>query len=513
MSRTTNAPAARSSTEATRLPPLRPLPPSRVRWECCDPGTLFPWCLSQAWTTTCHGRLGPPEPASPPRSHPALARHRGDALRIFAASGVVESDHAAPPDLAVRRRRPGHARDRRPVEDRMAEHPPPRRGVRNHRRRPRGEVVLRPGLDGPRDARLVRSLARRELGLGRVAHDLPCGRQHRDPDISDRVDLAPHSRPTADLSAGLHHCDRIARGRDGLHQPPPHPLSALGLALPWSGGRGRVPRLGREEVRGSALGPIALETTSSIAARLCSRGFRVPNGLIPPLWRRTILRSRPDRHDPRRGRGPGGRNAPHASDLGRPHAVGPAAFRLRRGVHGLPHRSGGVPRVGRLARHGHRCRGVHILLGSMVPPNNRHPPRPGGLQLGPSRPRSPAQVWLGAQLDDDFLSRLRDENLLVSPKMQTALDIRRNSEDRPAPTTRELAPQLERLAPNAEPARDPNHPLTVLLGDEFFTARGTSEPLFHERVAFDFGGDVVDRDKPPPSALGTPGTPTTPRIP
>src|SRR3989454_10797274 len=289
------------------------------------------------------------------------------------------------------------------------------------------------------------------------------------------------------------------------------PLSALGLALPWSGGRGRVPRLGREEVRGSALGPIALETTSSIAARLCSRGFRVPNGLIPPLWRRTILRSRPDRHDPRRGRGPGGRNAPHASHLGRPHAVGPAAFRLRRGVPGLPHRSGGVPRVGRLARASLPRRSHTSWFDGTTDPPPSSPPR--GLQLGPSRPRSPAQVWLGAQLDDDFLSRLRDENLLVSPKMQTALDIRRNSEDRPAPTTRELAPQLERLAPNAEPARDPNHPLTVLLGDEFFTARGTSEPLFHERVAFDFGGDVVDRDKPPPSALGTPGTPTTPRIP
>src|SRR3989440_64986 len=64
-------------------------------------------------------------------------------------------------------------------------------------------------------------------------------------------------------------------------------------------------------------------------------------------------------------------------------AVGPAAFRLRRGVHGLPHRSGGVPRVGGLARHGHRCRGVHILLGSMVPPNTRHPPRPGACSWVP----------------------------------------------------------------------------------------------------------------------------------
>src|SRR5437870_8728957 len=123
-------------------------PPTRLRrWVRCGPGTFFPGCLSQAWTTTCHGRLGPPEPASPPRSHPALAHHRGDALWILAAAGVVESDHPAAPHLAVRRRRPRHARDRRPMEDRMAEHPPPRRGVRAHRSRPRGEVVLRPGLD------------------------------------------------------------------------------------------------------------------------------------------------------------------------------------------------------------------------------------------------------------------------------------------------------------------------------------------------------------------------------
>src|SRR5438034_1256144 len=85
-------------------------------------------------------------------------------------------------------------------------------------------------------------------------------------------------------------------------------------------------------------------------------------------------------------------------------------------------------------------------------------------------------------------------SVLSSPEVRTPLDIRRNSEDCPAPTPRELAPQFEWLAPNAEPSCDPNHPLTLLLGDEFFTARGTSEPLFHERVAFDFGGDVVDRD-------------------
>src|SRR5207247_637418 len=103
---------------------------------------------------------GPPEPASPPRPHPALAYHRGDALRILAAARVAEPDHPAPLDLALRCRRARDARDRCPMEDRMAEHPPPRRRVRDHRGRPRGQVVLRPGLDGPRDARVVRSMAR-----------------------------------------------------------------------------------------------------------------------------------------------------------------------------------------------------------------------------------------------------------------------------------------------------------------------------------------------------------------
>src|SRR5881397_1402608 len=217
----------------------------------------------------------PPRPTrtvSPPRSHPALAHHRRDALWILAAAGVVESDHPAAPHLAVRRRRPRHARDRRPMEDRMAEHPPPRRGVRDHRRRPRGEVVLRPGLDGPRDARLVRSVARRELGVGRLADDLPRGRQHRDPDLSHGMDLAPHSQPTADLPTRLHHRDWVARGRDGLHQPPPDSVPSFRLAPLRGRRRGCVPRVGGEEARWSALGPHAFDTTSPIAPCVCGRG-------------------------------------------------------------------------------------------------------------------------------------------------------------------------------------------------------------------------------------------------
>src|SRR5207244_1119156 len=74
----------------------------------------------------------------------------------------------------------------------------------------------------------------------------------------------------------------------------------------------------------------------------------------------------------------------------------------------------------------------------------------------------PIRSPLATQLDDDFLSRLRDEDLLVSSEMQAALDVCRNPQDRTAPTPRELAPQLERLAPDAESAGDPNHPLTLL---------------------------------------------------
>src|SRR5438876_766918 len=68
------------------------------------------------------------------------------------------------------------------------------------------------------------------------------------------------------------------------------------------------------------------------------------------------------------------------------------------------------------------------------------------LALGfvPSPRRLPLRRWprgairspLAAQLDDDFLPRLRDEDLLVSSELEAALDVRRNPQDRPAPTPR-----------------------------------------------------------------------------
>src|SRR5207244_4007733 len=69
---------------------------------------------------------------------------------------------------------------------------------------------------------------------------------------------------------------------------------------------------------------------------------------------------------------------------------------------------------------------------------------PDEIVNAPSHPRS----GLRAELDDDLLSRLRDEHLLVSMEMQAALDICRNSAHRPAATPRELAPQFEWLAAN-----------------------------------------------------------------
>src|SRR5207245_9666234 len=113
------------------------------------------------------------------------------------------------------------------------------------------------------------------------------------------MDLAPHSPPTLDLPTRLHPRDWVARGRNHVHQPLPASVPALGLAPLGRGSRGRVPRVGREEIRGSAVGPVALETASPIAPPVCRRGFRFPDGLVPRLRRRTVLRSPPYRHDPR----------------------------------------------------------------------------------------------------------------------------------------------------------------------------------------------------------------------
>src|SRR2546428_13956583 len=94
----------------------------------------------------------------------------------------------------------------------------------------------------------------------------------------------------------------------------------------------------------------------------------------------------------------------------------------------------------------------------------------------------PIRSPLATQLDDDFLSRLRDEDLLVSSEMQAALDVCRNPQDRTAPTPRELAPQLEQLAPDAESAGELKFPLTLLFGDEFLPASHDPKHLLDEQV-------------------------------
>src|SRR5207302_1087386 len=121
-----------------------------------------------------------------------------------------------------------------------------------------GEVVLRSGLDGPGDPRLVRPVARRKLGLGRLVDDLPRGRQHRDPDLPHGMDLAPRPRSAPHLATRLHHSHRPARGGDDLHRHPAHALSSVRLASPRSLRGRRIPGLGGEEVRGRPLVPPAV---------------------------------------------------------------------------------------------------------------------------------------------------------------------------------------------------------------------------------------------------------------
>src|SRR2546422_8806383 len=113
----------------------------------------------------------------------------------------------------------------------------------------------------------------------------------------------------------------------------------------------------------------------------------------------------------------------------------------------------------------------------------------------------PIRSPLAAQLDDDFLPRLRDEDLLISPQLEAGLDARRNPQDRPAPTPRELAPQLERLAPDTESACDPNHPLTLFLREELLPSGPPPKPLRHEDVASDLRQIIVGSDNPPHPAL------------
>src|SRR2546428_12304114 len=95
----------------------------------------------------------------------------------------------------------------------------------------------------------------------------------------------------------------------------------------------------------------------------------------------------------------------------------------------------------------------------------------------------PIRSPLAARLDDDFLPRLRDEDLLISPQLEAALEDRRNPQDRPAPTPRELAPQLEQLAPQTESACGPEHPPAIFLRDELPPAQPAQQPLRQVCVA------------------------------
>src|SRR5438093_3991052 len=99
------------------------------------------------------------------------------------------------------------------------------------------------------------------------------------------MDLAEDPGPASHIPARIHRRDRSARRCDRVHQHPPDSVPSIRLASPRSRGRGRVPRLGREEVRRPALGPVACETPTRILARLRARGLRAPDGILPALWR------------------------------------------------------------------------------------------------------------------------------------------------------------------------------------------------------------------------------------
>ncbi|TLZ90942.1 MAG: DUF664 domain-containing protein [Methanobacteriota archaeon] len=209
-------------------------------------------------------------------------------------------------------------------------------------------------------------MARRELGLGRLVDDLPCGRQHRDPDLPHGVDLAPRSRSAPHLSTRLYHSHRPARGGDHLHRHPAHALSSVRLASP-RGRRGRrVPGLGREAVRGGPLVSPAFPEGPSLATGIRPRGLRVPDGFLPPLRRGTVLRRGPDHHGPRGGRDPGRGDALGSPHLGR-SPVGSPATRVRRGVRRLLDRPLRVPGIGREPRDGDRRRCLRVPPGASIP--------------------------------------------------------------------------------------------------------------------------------------------------
>src|SRR5205809_1898873 len=228
-------------------------------------------------------------------------------------------------------------------------------------------------------------MARRELGLGRLVDALPCGRQHRHPDLPHGEDLAPRSRSASHRATRLHHSHRPARGGYDLHQHPAHALPSVRLASP-RGLRGRpVPGVGREEVRQRPLVPPPLPESTGLATGLRPRRFRIPHGLLSPLRRGTVFRPDPNHHGPRRSRGPGRRDALGPPHLGR-SSLGSPAVRVRRGVRRLPDRPLRIPGIGWEPWDGNCRRGLRVPscpplpqsvsfrgVGGRDPPGRKHP--------------------------------------------------------------------------------------------------------------------------------------------
>src|SRR5881396_2475153 len=254
-------------------------------------------------------------------------------------------------------------------------------------------------------------MARRELGLGRLVDALPCGRQHRHPNLPHGVDLAPRSRSASHRATRLHHSHRPARGGDDLHQHPAHALPSVRLASPRRLRGRRVPGVGREEVRRRPLVPPALPEGTGLATGLRPRRFRIPHGFLPPLRRRTVLRRGPLHHGPRGGRGPGRRDALGPPHLGR-SSLGSPAVRVRRGVRRLPARPLRIPRIGWEPWDGNCRRGLR------VPPC---PPLPQSVSfrgVAGRGPRAPNALVLAAPAESFMISPV------VRRDMTTAADFR-----------------------------------------------------------------------------------------
>src|SRR2546425_7480591 len=61
------------------------------------------------------------------------------------------------------------------------------RGLRYHRRRNNGQELFQPDLEGLGSTRNLWRMVGCELGLGRMAHNIPLNLQHHDPNTSRRA--------------------------------------------------------------------------------------------------------------------------------------------------------------------------------------------------------------------------------------------------------------------------------------------------------------------------------------